>query len=98
MLYAVPFTVVLAVRWGFVVHGGIDGYSRMVVFLRCATNNRSDTVLRAFLEPTEKYLVPSRVRTNRGGENIRVAEWMLTNMGPGRGSIIQGPSVRFAVI
>ena len=27
------------IRWGFVVHGGIDGFSRLVVFLKCATNN-----------------------------------------------------------
>ena len=23
------------VRWGFVTHGGIDGYSRLVVYLHC---------------------------------------------------------------
>ena len=33
------------VRWGFVVHGSIDGYSRMITYLECATNNRAETVL-----------------------------------------------------
>ena len=37
------------VRWGFVVHGGIDGFSSLVTFLRCATNNRTNTVLCSFL-------------------------------------------------
>ena len=27
------------IRWRFVVHGGIDGYSRTVTFLKCSTNN-----------------------------------------------------------
>ena len=36
------------IRWRFVVHGGIDGYSRMVVFLACSTNNRSLTVYKLF--------------------------------------------------
>ena len=29
------------VRWRFVVHRGIDGFSRMVVFARCSPNNRA---------------------------------------------------------
>lgn len=27
------------IRWHFVTHGGIDGYSRTVVYLRCSGNN-----------------------------------------------------------
>ena len=30
---------------GFVIHGGIDGFRRLIVFLKCPTNNKSDTVL-----------------------------------------------------
>ena len=33
-------------RWRFVIHGGIDGFSRMIVFLQCSTNNKPVTVLR----------------------------------------------------
>ncbi|XP_066030637.1 uncharacterized protein [Pocillopora verrucosa] len=36
------------IRWRFVVHDCIDGYSRSVVYLRCDTNDTSDTVLRLF--------------------------------------------------
>ena len=32
------------IRWKFVVHGGIDGFSRLYVYLGCATNNRAATV------------------------------------------------------
>ena len=31
------------------VHGGIDGFSRFIVYLGCNTNNTSDTVLRLFV-------------------------------------------------
>ena len=36
------------IRWGFVIHGGIDGYSRLITYLRVCTNNRSGTVLNVF--------------------------------------------------
>lgn len=48
--------------WGFIVHGGIDGYSRLPVFLKVATNNRAATVLVAFKEAVAKYGFPKRVR------------------------------------
>ena len=28
------------IRWGFVVHGCIDRFSRMITYLKCATNNK----------------------------------------------------------
>ena len=33
------------IRWCIVTHGGIDGYSRLPVFLRASTNNRAETML-----------------------------------------------------
>ena len=29
------------IRWKMVIHGGIDGYSRLIVYLRCNNNNRA---------------------------------------------------------
>lgn len=40
------------IRWGFVIHGCIDGFSRIITFLRCSTNNRSDTVMSYFVRFT----------------------------------------------
>ena len=37
------------ITWGFVIHGAIDGFSRLVTFLHCSTNNRSGTVADLFL-------------------------------------------------
>ena len=33
------------IRWGIVIHGGIDGYSRLVSYLHAADNNRAETAL-----------------------------------------------------
>ena len=43
------------VRWKFVIHGDIDGYSRAIFSLNAATNNRSLTVLDSYLEGVNEY-------------------------------------------
>ena len=81
------------VRWGFVVHGCIDGYSRMIPYLKCATNNKALTVLGYFIEATRKYGLPSRVRSDRGAENVEVAKYMNATRGSNRRSDLVGSSV-----
>ena len=75
------------------VHGGIDGFSRLVVFLKCATNNRAETVMSTFIEGTRRYGISSRVRSDHGGENADVGRFMESIRGRDRGSHIQGSSV-----
>lgn len=40
----------LLFRWRVVIHGGIDGYSRIPVFQRASNNSKADTVLECFLD------------------------------------------------
>ena len=47
--------------WRFVIHGCIDGFSRTVIYLKCCTNNRADTVLQLFESGVEQFGLPSRV-------------------------------------
>ena len=53
-------------QWGFVIHGAIDGHSRLIVYLRCATNNKKETVLELFDTAINQYGVPSRLRSDKG--------------------------------
>ena len=49
-------------RWRFVVHGGVDGYSRLIVFLGLSDNNRAATVLQLFKAAVTQWGLPQRVR------------------------------------
>lgn len=81
------------IRWRFVVHGCVDGFSRMIPYLSCVTNNRAKTVLTLFRRATAEFGLPSRVRSDKGGENVMVCHYMVSLRGPGRGSHIAGSSV-----
>lgn len=67
----------------------------MIVFLQCSTNNCATTVLHSFLSAVNQFGLPSRVRSDKGGENRDVAMYMLSHplRGVGRGSHIAGRSV-----
>ena len=80
------------IRWRFIIHGGIDGHSRLIVYLQCTTNNQAASVFAYFWQATREYGVPSRVRSDKGGENVMVCHFMVSQRGIGRGSHIAGPS------
>jgi hypothetical protein len=82
------------IRWGFVIHGCIDGYSRRIMFLKASTNNLANTVFNLFIEVVDRFGLPQRVWGDQGVENVDVAWFMLSNpaRGPDRGSFIAGKS------
>uniref|UniRef100_A0A096M9Y3 Integrase catalytic domain-containing protein n=1 Tax=Poecilia formosa TaxID=48698 RepID=A0A096M9Y3_POEFO len=103
-VYSVPSPLALwhidrnhkLIRWRIVIHGGIDGYSRKIMFLTASNNNRASTVLKAFITAVQKFGLPIRVRSNRGGENVEVACHMLQHPESQKGaerSFITGRSV-----
>lgn len=81
------------ISWRLVIHGGIDGYSRLPVYLKVNNNNRAEIVLQAFREAVTEYGLPERVRSDKGGENVKVAEYMLMNHGFNKKCFITGRSV-----
>ena len=76
-----------------VVHGGVDGISRAVVFLRCSNNNEATTVLEQFLLGTRKFYFPRRVRTDHGTENVEVAKYMLQKYDVASNPVLTGRSI-----
>ncbi|PPQ76330.1 hypothetical protein CVT24_008496 [Panaeolus cyanescens] len=82
------------IKWGIVIHGMIDGYSRKIMGLRASTSNSAETVASLFLDAVNEHGVPSRVRGDRGGENRDVSIAMIMLRGSNRGSFMWGPSTR----
>ena len=79
------------IRWSFVIAAGIDGFSRLVTFVKCLNNNRASSLLLCFKEGVEKYGLPLRVRTDKGMENVEIADFMIEKRGPS--GILTGKSV-----
>ena len=52
------------IRWGFVIHGGIDGFSRKM-YLRCHTNNKASSALNVFQNFIHKFGLTCRVRADQ---------------------------------
>jgi len=75
-----------------VTHGAIDGYSRLVLYLKCTSNNCASTVYELFLHAVQRFDLPSRVRSDQGLENKSVARHMIEKRGVERRSMLTGPS------
>ena len=80
------------VRWNFIIVGGIDGFSRLPLMLKCTDTNSADTLSTCLLEAVNTYGLPSRVRTDQGLENVKITDYMISRRGVNRGSAITGKS------
>ena len=55
------------IPWHIAIHGGIDGYSSMIMFLQASRHNVACILNRG-------NRIPSRVRMDKGGENVLEAQ------------------------
>ena len=77
-------------RWRMVIHGAIDGFSHLIVYLMCSNNSKASTVLGCYKEAVTMYGVPKRVRMDKSGENVSVARFMLEKRGIDSNPVITG--------
>ena len=80
----------MLVRWHMVVFGTIDGFSRLSVALSSSDNNKAPTLLQFFTEAVSRFGLPSRVSSDKGLENVLIADYMIEKRGAGRCSMITG--------
>ena len=58
-------------RWKLVVHGAMDGYSWMLMFLQCSNNNRALTVMQLISTAITQFGRPLHVRLTMGERMFR---------------------------
>lgn len=79
------------IRWKLVVHAAMDGYSRMVTFLRCSDNNKAESVQDLFSTAVTQFGRPLHIRTDLGTENAQIWADMYQNRG--EPAVLTGSSV-----
>ena len=89
----INFNTCISNRWRFVIHAGIDGFSRLPTYIVIASDNTMATALKAFQCGVREYGLPEKVRTDKGRENMAIAEYMLQQRGLNSNSHITGRSV-----
>ena len=52
------------IRWRLVIHGAIDGFSRLVLYLECANNNQAATVVSMFKKGVSYFGLPKQITAN----------------------------------
>ena len=65
------------IRFGLLVHGGIDPYSHTVVYPRCSDDNRADTVVSAFEEAVQMHGLAYKSRSDLGRENVDIWQYIV---------------------
>jgi hypothetical protein len=73
--------------------GALLKISRVITFLQTSTTKAGKVVLNLFVQACIAFGLPSRVRCDKGVENLDVAMFMNLMRGTGRSSVIAGKSV-----
>ena len=80
------------VKWYVIIFGAVDRFSRLPVSLKCVENNMYEILLSCFMKGVQTYGISSQVRLDKGKENVLIADYMIANRRPERGSMICGKS------
>ena len=80
------------IRWRLVIHGAIDGFSRLVLYLECTNNNQATTVVSMFKKGVSHFGLPLQIRSDHGSENVDVWRFMIAAHNYDYSSVITGSS------
>ena len=80
------------IHWRFVISGAVDRYSQMIIWLKCASNNRAETVYNHFMKSITEFQCPNHVRGDKGSENCLIAKHMMILRGSDMNGFIGGRS------
>jgi len=79
-------------KYGIVIHGCTDGYSKLCIYCRANDANNSESALNFFVSGCNRVMFPSRVRTDRGTENVKIWQYMNDLRGVSHKPVFKGPS------
>ena len=79
------------ILYNLVIHGCVDGYSRLLIHLTVTTDNLALTSLNIYLDSVKEYVIPARIRADNGGEFNHIASFQDNLDGTTR--LIRGKSV-----
>ena len=83
----------MMIRWRFVIHGSIDGFSHTITYLMCFDNNCAATVVDLFAGAVLQFSLLDCVRSDYGGENVGVWQYMISSHHQDFSTVITGSSV-----
>ena len=80
------------IRWKFVIHRAIDGFSHLILYLECTNNNQAATVVNMFKTGVSQFGLPLQIRSDHGSENVDVWRFMIATHNYDYSSVITGSS------
>ena len=82
------------ITWKFVIHGCVDGFSRLQVHLDVSVDNLASTSLSHFVSSMKEFAIPGRIRIDGGQEFNHIEKFMNDVVGHQREiRCIRGKSV-----
>ena len=80
-------------RWKLIIHGGIDGFPRLVSHLKITSDNKAISAQRVFIAGLRIFGFPSRIRVD-GGSEFKLARGLMNLLnGDDHKSALTGSSV-----
>lgn len=77
-------------EYGFEIHGGIDGYSRLCLWAEVRPDKRASTVADIFDRARRVFGWPVRVRADYGTENLFAGRMMEDHWGADHHAFLRG--------